>query len=279
MKRHWTRFRTRCWAFCAALTAAFCAAAAADDLPHDDSLVLYLGFEEGNGDTTADSSANQYEAQLLGDYDWTNGRFGSGIEFEAGRAVVTDDDKLDVEQLTVMAWVVPTDIWGDQTCHNWGDIIYHKSGASDDSVEFALLGGDGACLYLNSGPGGDDRMGPFNGADADNILTLPDLGIAENEWVHMAATFDGVKMAIYVDGVEAGSRNIAGDNPSIIFNDNHSEVGGRTHNSSYFNGTLDEFALFNRALAENEIQQWMDLSFAVSPAHRAPITWGAVKAQ
>ncbi len=84
-------------------------------------------------------------------------------------------------------------------------------------------------------------MGPFDGTDVDTKLTLPNLGIKENQWTHMAATFDGETMAIYVNGVEAGSMAVRAGNPSIIFNDNNSSIGGRTHNSSYFKGLLDEF--------------------------------------
>ena len=247
------------------------------ELPREDALILYLAFEEGRGETAADSSPNNFEAKINGDFKWADGRIGGGVELESGIAVVPDDDRLDVEQLTAMAWVNPSEIFEGGTCHNWGNMIYQKSGASDDSVEFVLLGGSGACLYLNSGPGGADRMGPFDGGDVDNSLTLPNLAIQENQWTHMAATFDGSKMAIYVNGVEAGNKTINGDNPSIIFNDNDSSIGGRTHNSSYFKGLLDEFALFNRALNETELKQWMDLSFSVNPLHRAAVTWGMLK--
>lgn len=268
----------RFWTICAA---AFLFAApffsAADELPREDALILYLAFEEGRGETAADSSPNKFEATFNGAFKWANGRIGGGVELESGIAVVPDDDRLDVEQLTAMAWVNPSEIFEGGTCHTWGNMIYQKSGASDDSVEFVLLGGSGACLYLNTGPGGADRMGPFNGADVDTKLTLPNLGINENQWTHMAATFDGETMAIYVNGAEAGSMAVRAGNPSIIFNDNDSSIGGRTHNNSYFKGLLDEFALFNRALDETELKQWMDMSFSVNPLHRAPITWGMLK--
>jgi hypothetical protein len=249
-------------------------------IPDDDSLVLYLEFEEGGGDIAMDSSQHAFEARLEGDYEWVaQGRNGGGVEFEAGRAVAPDDAILEVEQLTAMAWVFPTEIWGEQQCHNWGNMIYQKSGASDDSVEFVLLGGDGACLYINSGPGGNDRMGPFNGADVDNSLVLPDLGIPENAWTHLATTFSGEVLALYVNGELAGEKDIGGANPSIVMNDNENSIGGRDHNASWFVGIMDEFAMFNRPLGEQEIRRWMDQAFAVDPRGQLATMWGRVKAQ
>ncbi len=259
---------------------ALCPPGLTADIPEDDSLVLFREFEEGGGNVAMDSSQHAFEAPLQGVYDWVDqGRNGGGIEFEAGRAVAPDDDILEVEQITAMAWVFPTEISQEQQCHNWGNMIYQKSGASDDSVEFVLLGGDGACLYINSGPGGKDRMGPFNGADVDNSLVLPDLGIPENEWTHLAATFSGEVLALYVNGELAGEKDIGGANPSIVMNDNENSVGGRDHNASWFVGVMDEYAMFSRALEEQEIRRWMDQAFAVDPRGRLATMWGRVKTQ
>ncbi len=268
-------------ALCVAIATVVSAAPAAwADIPDDDSLVLFLEFEEGGGDVALDSGPHAFAAPLHGDYDWVDqGKNGGGIEFEAGRAVAPDDDILEVEQLTAMAWVFPTDITDQQQCHNWGNMIFQKSGASDDSIEFVLLGGDGACLYINSGPGGKDRMGPFDGADVDNSLVLPDLGIPEGDWTHIAATFSGEVLALYVNGVLAGEKDIGGANPSIVMNDNENSIGGRDTNASWFVGVIDEFALFSRALEEQEIRRWMDQAFAVDPEGRLATMWSRVKAQ
>lgn len=250
------------------------------DIPAEDALVFYLPFEEGKGAMTEDVSPNGFQARLEGTYKWVKeGKTGSAIEFEAGRAVVPDDDRLDVEQLTATAWIFPTTISDQTGCHNWGNMIYQKSGASDDSVEFVLLGGDGACLYINSGPGGNKRMGPFDGADVDNSLTLLDLGIQEDKWYHIAGTFDGENIRIYLDGEMAGEKAIGKNNPSIVWNDNDSSVGGRSHNESWFVGIIDEFALFNRALTDGEIRQMMAGKLALDPRGNLTTTWSAIKVQ
>jgi hypothetical protein len=250
------------------------------DIPAEDALVFFLTFDEGKGQVAEDASPNGFQARLEGTYKWVkDGKVGGAIEFTSGRAIVSDDDRLDVEQLTATAWIFPTEISDTTTCHNWGNMIYQKSGASDDSVEFVLLGGDGACLYINSGPGGNKRMGPFDGADVDNNLTLLNLGIETDKWYHITGTFDGENIRIYLDGELAGERAIFGDNPSIVWNDNDSSVGGRSHNESWFVGMIDEFALFNRALTESEIKQMMSGKLAVDPRNNLTSMWGGIKIQ
>ncbi len=84
----------------------------------------------------------------------------------------------------------------------------------------------------------------------------------------------------HVDDVKlAGEKDIGGANPSIVMNDNENQIGGRDHNASWFVGVMDEFAMFNRALDEQEIQRWMDLAFAVDPRGRLATMWGRVKAE
>jgi hypothetical protein len=252
------------------------------DLPAQDALVLFLTFDDLDGQMVEDSGPNGFDVRMEGTYRWENeGKIGGAMEFEAGRALTPSvgEDMLDVEQLTVAAWIFPTIISEETTCHNWGNMIYQKSGSSDDSVEFVLLGGDGICLYLNTGPGGNKRMGPFDGADVDNSVTVLDAGIQEDQWYHAAATFDGENMRLYLNAEMIGEKNIGKNNPSIVWNDNESSVGGRSHNESWFVGLIDEFALYNRALTEGELQQLMSGKMPVEKRNNLATTWGGIRAR
>jgi hypothetical protein len=120
-------------------------------------------------------------------------------------------------------------------------------------------------------------MGPFDGADVDNNLTLPDLGLLTQKWYYVAPTFDGEKIGIYLDGELAGEKVIGKGNPSIVWNDNDSSIGGRPHNASWFVGMIDEFALFDRALAENEIKQMMVGKARVDRRCNSVTTWSSIK--
>ncbi|MFC1718077.1 LamG-like jellyroll fold domain-containing protein, partial [Candidatus Poribacteria bacterium] len=164
-------------------------------------------FSEGEGMVAKDTSPNGFEANLQGDYKWVDqGKVGGAIELTAGVAIVPGDDRLDVEQITVMAWIFPTSITPENTGEHWtgSNMIYDKSGNSDDSIALALMEDDGAYLYINSGPGDKNRMGPFDGADVNNTLSLPDAGVQANQWQHIAGVFDGVNIQIYLNGELTG---------------------------------------------------------------------------
>jgi hypothetical protein len=71
-----------------------------------------------------------------------------------------------------------------------------------------------------------------------------------DQWHHLAATFDGLVMSIYVDGVLAGSRSAVG---AITVNNNPLWIGGQSGTSEYFRGKLDDVRLWRRALNQCEI--------------------------
>lgn len=71
-------------------------------------------------------------------------------------------------------------------------------------------------------------------------------------WVHLAATFDGKIMRIYMDGTELGSMERPGEvrpNGSHLVLGNY-EVGHAAH----FTGLLDDVRLYDRALKPDEIR-------------------------
>jgi hypothetical protein len=85
------------------------------------------------------------------------------------------------------------------------------------------------------------------------VLTVPysALNSKRNQWHHLAATYDGFTMRIYIDGVLAGSQNKAG---TITVNNNPLIIGGQTgFIDEYFQGKLDDIRIWNRALSGCEI--------------------------
>jgi hypothetical protein len=71
-------------------------------------------------------------------------------------------------------------------------------------------------------------------------------------WVHIAGTFDGTTMRIYVDGEEHGTMNRPGP---IKGNDFHLCLGDFEYkHASYFHGLIDEVKLYNRALSPDEVR-------------------------
>ncbi len=71
-----------------------------------------------------------------------------------------------------------------------------------------------------------------------------------NEWHHVAATYDGYYMRIYLDGVLAGTKQVTGN---ITINSNNLVLGQQPGYLEYFKGQVDEAKVWSRALNQCEI--------------------------
>ena len=127
-------------------------------------------------------------------------------------------------------------------------------------------------------------MGPFNGADVDTTLSLPNLGLKPNNWYHVVGTFDGEKIQIYLDSELAGEKEVPNNGPVMVWNDNNIEIGGRPDTNGgatlhLYKGLLDELAVYNRALTAEEVETVMNARdiLTVDITGKLTTTWGALK--
>ncbi|SFN63911.1 Por secretion system C-terminal sorting domain-containing protein [Chryseobacterium oleae] len=74
-----------------------------------------------------------------------------------------------------------------------------------------------------------------------------------NTWYHVAATYDGSAMKIYINGVLDASRSQTGS----ITSNGAFNVGYAYDSSRNFQGKIDEFRVWKRALTQTEISQKM----------------------
>jgi hypothetical protein len=75
--------------------------------------------------------------------------------------------------------------------------------------------------------------------------------IANNAWTHLAATYDGSTLRMYVNGVAVGSRAMSG---GMLRSTGALRIGGNTIWGEWFRGRLDDIRVYSRALAGAEIQ-------------------------
>jgi hypothetical protein len=119
-------------------------------------------------------------------------------------------------------------------------------------------------MYLY-GPSSDGGLGYQLGA-----TTLP-----LDEWIHVALTYDGEEIKLYVNGEIDLSQ--AADLP-IAVRDSEAFVGIGVERqaSRFFNGFVDEVRLYaNMALTQQEIQTLTP----VNPKGQLAMTWGGIKAK
>src|SRR5690606_16948758 len=74
-----------------------------------------------------------------------------------------------------------------------------------------------------------------------------------NTWVHLAATYDGETMRVYVDGEEDNSR--AFERTAIASNGSPLAIGRDLGGAGSFTGALDDVRIYNAALAAADIAQ------------------------
>jgi hypothetical protein len=78
-----------------------------------------------------------------------------------------------------------------------------------------------------------------------------DIDLPTGAWVHLAGTFDGSTMRIYVNGIERGSMERVG--PIGVSSHNICLGNYAVGHESHFTGLLDEVKIYNRAITAEEI--------------------------
>ena len=201
-------------------------------------LVAAWGFNEGTGTSTGDASTNGNTGTLVNGPTWTTGKSGGALLFDGvnDRVRVNDSNSLDLTTAaTFEAWVYPT-----VAPAGWRTIMQKEVDA-----------------YLLSASGGGSgnkpvSAGTFNGtccAGVDGPAALP-----VNTWTHVAATYDGSQLRLYLNGALVASTAVTG---SYQVNGNPLWIGGNAVYGEHFQGKLDELRIYNRALTQAEIQQDM----------------------
>ena len=72
--------------------------------------------------------------------------------------------------------------------------------------------------------------------------------LALNAWSHLAATYDGTLLRLYVNGTQVGSLEVSG---TISVSTYPLRIGGSaTLSGRYFAGNIDEVRIYNRALSQ-----------------------------
>jgi hypothetical protein len=84
--------------------------------------------------------------------------------------------------------------------------------------------------------------------------------LAANVWTHLAATYDGATLRLYVNGTLAASRAQSGPMATTT---SSLRIGGNGVWGEYFQWRIDEVRIYNRALSQAEIQS--DMNTPVSP--------------
>jgi hypothetical protein len=127
-------------------------------------------------------------------------------------------------------------------------------------VRPSALGSAWRTVMLKEQPG--DLIYALYGGDnvgrpATHIFTNADRGVSGtagvplDSWTHLAATYDGATLRLYVNGTQVATRAITG---AIRASTGALRIGGNNVWGEWFAGLIDEVRLYNRALTAAELQ-------------------------
>ena len=221
------------------------------DFIDDPGLVLAYRFNENWIDTIFDLSENHvngYNNQGI----FTNGYMGCAIEFneeDTAHIMVGSPQPANISHFTMWAWVYPYTYGIDnqrmeiaeKTNSYWMNI---RNANTPNTGERGAVRVGGYFAY-------EETKQNFNGK-TDSKKTVP-----LNAWTFVCGTFDGSHMRVYIDGQIDSVRpmpyqNIRIEKYNLVVGAKHHQLGDSSFVAN-FNGKIDDFYLFNRALSDDEI--------------------------
>lgn len=193
--------------------------------------VAAWGFDEESGALALDATGAGHDGTIEGALRIVDGRFGSALLFDGIQdvVVVPDSEALALgDGFTLSAWVRPT-----LTTTAWAAIAQK---ATDAWFLHASS--------LNGRPAAGATL-----ADVCCTQVVASQALPTNVWSHLAATYDGIALRYFVDGVLVGSTPASG---GIQVTAGELRFGNNTYGEG-FAGAIDELRIYDRALDPAEL--------------------------
>ena len=204
--------------------------------------------------TTTDSGGNN-NGTAFGNVAYIEGRNGRAFNFDGNSEVIVPTaDSLNPQNITLEVWVYPALIDGNF------DLIAAKETEPSGTYHYEIA--------IKGPRGGPAKIPVGNLAFAiygiiglpDDYLSWVDGGgqVPLNTWTHVAMTFDGTTAKAYINGKV--TRTITGLRGKMPETNGSLRLGGRSPAviskapQDRFNGRIDEFSIYNRALTPAELE-------------------------
>ncbi len=209
------------------------------------SLIALYHFDEGSGTIAGDSSGYGNDGTVYGAV-WTKGISGNALEFDGSDYInVPDSSSLNnPSAVTVEAWVKLDSYMSAQ---DMCSIVQKYAWSTPGRGGFSLGTANAAGGYS------DDGLPAFIIVEDENYdLAVSSAHLSLDTWYHLVGTYDETTniIRIYVDGKEKDTTSFAGELYSAGVS---LEIGRDLPVSRWFDGTIDEIRIYNRALSPEEI--------------------------
>jgi hypothetical protein len=198
-------------------------------------------FDELEGSTAEDMTGDGHTATIEGAIP-ARGKYGEGLQFDGENDVLKVPNSPEfalVEGFTLESWVRP-----ESQSNEWAPILAKAVGGGKAAHELAYW------LY----EGGHEPNVPFGGTEPSAGKRNEALGedpLPVNAWSHVALTYDGSQVILYVNGELVDCSEAPSAAPRVT--EGELQIGGATEHGAYFKGRLDEVRIYNRALNAAEV--------------------------
>ncbi len=223
-------------------------------------------FDDGKGNVVVDSSDNARDGKVLGALKWGKGKFGGGGEFVGGESVEVANEEIlnfgDKISFSVVTW------FNFSVAQDWNRIVRGRNPGA--------WGGGNTGWELQT----QALMVHWSLDDtAKSNLQKSYNNAGDGNWHHTAMIVDRTKkkMITYLDGENELSADIA--NITSITSGTPVVFGGG------FEGSMDEVAIFNTVITQDDVKAIMTKGLAetlksgaaIDPSSKLGVTWGDIK--
>jgi hypothetical protein len=222
-----------------------------------DGAIGYWRLGEASGTTAADSSAGGANPGTYSIGGFTLAQAGA---LSDGNTAVLDDGA-DTTRIVIPAAAI-TPLNGTTAC-SWEMWLKPATLTQPSGFGIALSSSTALAQHMGQAAGTFYAQFNINSVNvnlASGVLTPP---LAIGTWYHIVVTYDGVTFRIYVNGVQANSIAETG---VLSFGTGALWLGGYNTVGGYgFIGTIDEVAIYPRALTAGQIANHYALRTSTSP--------------
>ena len=216
----------------------------------EDDVVLYFPLDDGDGDIAADASG-----------DWVKGKIGGGVAFDGAATfieVLHHEDLNLTDGFTLAAWAQVDALPGSHIGIPRKEAAYvlhpTAAGASFNVRTYIQIAAAWEAPVISA-----------------NIVAM-------GEWHHLAATYDGDTVSVWIDGEIDAKSSIPGP---IVQNANNLRWANECCGNRFLDGTLDELAIFNRPLDPDEMSTLMTVglteALAIESKGKMATRWAELK--
>jgi hypothetical protein len=224
-----------------------------------------FGFEEASGTTVLDSSGNQNHGTFNatnGPQRTTAGRFGKAMVFDGIDDLITvaNSSSLNLTNaMTLMAWVKVNNQTG------WRNILMKQNG---NDLAYAMYANDNASALGE--PGGYVNIGGVTRSVGGTE------GALQNRWMHVAVTYGGGSLKMYINGVLNRTLAVTGNLP--VTSGPLWLGGDQVWLDEFFSGVMDEVRILGVTLSEADVRTLMRTPVVPGTAPPATSPTGLVAA-